>query len=207
MPANKRRTSNDRKFDIDKIPLVPRILIVCEGERTEPNYFRQFCVTNSIFGEAMNTLSLVRRTIEIRDEKGPFNQVWCVFDLDSFPKQHFDEAIQLAKKENIKTAYSNEAFELWYILHYDYLQSQISRSQYIKTLGERLCKKYHKNDLAIYDDLLHLQETAILNAKRLLEEHHPIHTNCSEKKPSTTVYELVLELNKHMRPTQTQGGK
>ena len=147
----------------------------------------------------MNTLSLVRRTIEIRNEKGPFEQVWCVFDLDSFPKQHFDEAIQLAKKESIKVAYSNEAFELWYILHFDYLQSQISRSQYIKILEERLGKKYRKNDLAIYDDILHLQETAILNAKRLLEEHHSSYINHSEKKPSTTVYELVLELNKHMR--------
>lgn len=40
MPA--RRTSSDRK--IDKKPLIPRILIVCEGERTEPDYFLQFKV-------------------------------------------------------------------------------------------------------------------------------------------------------------------
>ena len=115
MSQRGRRTSQDRT--IDRRPPLPRILIVCEGERTEPDYFSQFKVTTTVKGEAMNTLSLVERTMVLRDEDRRFDQVWCVFDLDSCPKQHFEKAIQMARKENIRVAYSNEAFELWYVLY------------------------------------------------------------------------------------------
>jgi len=200
MPSRGKRTFRDRK--VDEKPQIPRILIVCEGERTEPNYFRAFKVTNAIKdirGEAMNTVSLVRRAVEIRDAEGSFDQVWCVFDLDDFPKQHFNEAIRLAKKEKVKVAYSNEAFELWYVLHFDYLQTEVNRERYKTILTERLGKKYSKLDADIYGDLLSQQSTAIANAQRLLHDVHLQHLNASEKKPSTTVHELVIELNKHMR--------
>jgi len=65
----------------------------------------------------MNTLSLVDQTIEIRNAEEStgikFDQVWCVFDLDDFPKENFDQAIERAKKEKFHVAYSNEAFELY----------------------------------------------------------------------------------------------
>ena len=197
MPTRGRRTSHDRA--IDRRPQIPRILIVCEGERTEPDYFSQFKVTTTVKGEAMNTLSLVERTKSLRDEDKRFDQVWCVFDLDSFPKRNFEKAIQLAKKENIRVAYSNEAFELWYVLHFDYLQSQVDRKQYMTILDDRLGKKYTKDDRTIYDLLLPRQAQAIANAKRLLEQHHLQHLPSSDKKPSTTVHELVLELNKYIK--------
>ena len=198
MPAKSRRSSHDR--NINNRPTIPTFLIVCEGKRTEPDYFRQFKVTKDVQGEAMNTLSLVRRTIVIRDEReGGFDQVWCVFDLDNFPTQSFDQAIQLAEKENIKVAYSNEAFELWYVLHFDYLQAAIDRKQYISILETRLGRPYAKNDPTIYDHILSRQQTAIANAKRLIEEHHSQNINHSDKKPSTTVFELVLELNKFVK--------
>ena len=88
MPITSRRTFADRK--VHRRSPIPTFLIVCEGERTEPDYFRQFRVAKNVRGEAMNTLSLVRRTIEIREEAGPFDHVWIVFDLDSFPHQDFD---------------------------------------------------------------------------------------------------------------------
>ena len=197
MSQRGRRTSQDRT--INRRPQIPRILIVCEGERTEPDYFSQFKVTTTVKGEAMNTLSQVERTIFLRDEDRRFDQVWCVFDLDSFPKQNFEKAIQLAKKENIRVAYSNEAFELWYVLHFDYLQSQVDRRQYITILESRLGIGYSKNDRTIYERLLSRQPQAIANAERLLEEHHLHHLYSSDKKPSTTVHELVLELNKYIK--------
>jgi hypothetical protein len=45
-------------------------LIVCEGQKTEPNYFKAFrlpSATVRVEGCAMNTLSLVRNTIKIRE--------------------------------------------------------------------------------------------------------------------------------------------
>lgn len=107
--------------------LKERFLVVCEGEKTEPNYFKRFRVPGRIvdvYGAARNTVSLVRETLRLRDlEK--YDQVWCVFDKDSFPSQNFNAAITLARAHNIGVAYSNEAFELWYLLHFDYHQSGI----------------------------------------------------------------------------------
>lgn len=78
-----------------------RILIVCEGEKTEPNYFEairrrlpRHVVTLHIEGLGANTLSLVRKAQEIRGQYSrmdpPLDQVWAVFDRDSFPPDDFD---------------------------------------------------------------------------------------------------------------------
>lgn len=45
-------------------------LIVCEGEKTEPDYFKSFRMTAATIravGQAMNTMTLVSRAISIRD--------------------------------------------------------------------------------------------------------------------------------------------
>lgn len=59
-------------------------LIVCEGQRTEPLYFQGFRVPKEVMrveGVGYNTLTLVERTIEIRNEsREKYDQVWCVFD-------------------------------------------------------------------------------------------------------------------------------
>ena len=99
-----------------------RFLIVCEGERTEPNYFRGFRLSAKVAdirGLGANTVSLVRETIVLRDA-GDYDSVWCVFDRDSFPLQNFNRALQLAEQNGINVAYSNEAFEIWYLLHFHY---------------------------------------------------------------------------------------
>ena len=44
-------------------------LIVCEGVRTEPDYFKAFRMTTATvkaIGQAMNTISLVNKAINIR---------------------------------------------------------------------------------------------------------------------------------------------
>lgn len=45
----------------------PTILIVCEGENTEPSYFMQFKLSSATIksvGEGYNTLSLVKRAVQ-----------------------------------------------------------------------------------------------------------------------------------------------
>jgi hypothetical protein len=101
-----------------------KILIYCEGKNTEPSYFSQFrlpTVEIVAFGEGKNTLSLVRRAIELSKAK-QYDQVWCVFDADPDPNnssqtQNFNNAIQLAEQNGFRVAYSNQAFEYWLILH------------------------------------------------------------------------------------------
>ena len=87
----------------------------------------------TIEGKGQGTVSLIKETIAIRDKSNKeFDRVWAVFDKDDF--NDFNDAIQLAKKNHILCAWSNESFELWYYLHFQYLDTGISRSQYIEKM-------------------------------------------------------------------------
>ena len=189
--------------DVANRSLRQRFLIVCEGQETEVNYFKAFRVPREVLsvevrGTGFNTLSLVKRTLEIKEEieayeDVTFNQVWCVFDRDSFPAQEFNAAIDLAGQHGIKVAYSNEAFEIWYLLHFDYHISGIARSSYKTMLTKKLKRRYRKNDPGIYQSLIDYQEVAIKNASRLLNSHQE--DNPVKNNPSTTVHLLVEALN------------
>lgn len=63
-----------------------------------------------------------------------FDRVWVVFDKDDF--DDFNEAIKKAHKLGLHSAWTNEAFELWYYLYFEYLDTGISRAAYIEKLEE-----------------------------------------------------------------------
>jgi hypothetical protein len=181
---------------------LPRFLIVCEGEKTEPNYFEalaaelRISVNARIEGLGDNTDSLVQQAIALK-QADDYVQAWCVFDRDSFPPNRFHRAIQLAESNDVRVAYSNEAFELWYILHFEYLQSGLPRDNYKKKLTRHLGKEYQKNSPTIYTDIKNKQSTAIRNATRLLSIYDP--QNPERDNPSTKVHLLVQELNSFRR--------
>lgn len=175
----------------------PSILILCEGEKTEPNYYKSFRVSNlsvSIEGIGIDPYNLVKKAVE---RKAEYDQIWCVFDRDDISKKKFNQAVSLAKSEKIEIAYSIECFELWYILHFEYLDAAIHRKQYFKKLSTLLNEKYKKNDAHIYNKLSdNLQKTAIKNSKKLLRTYNQ--KNHYDNNPSTTVHNLVMELNKYL---------
>ncbi len=189
-----RRRGLQRRVNVRE--LRQRFLIVCEGEKTEPNYFNSFRVPGVVVdvrGIGENTVRLVERAIKLMEEDD-YDQVWCVFDRDIFPVKNFNAALRLAEKHGIKVAYSNEAFELWYVLHFNYHQSATARHLYVERLNDLLGVRYEKNRLDMYERLKDRQETAIRNAEKLLDTyqpHRPAHDN-----PSTTVHLLVQELNR-----------
>lgn len=185
-----------RKVDTREVK--KRFLIVCEGEKTEPNYFRSFRVPKNIVeidvqGLGENPSKLVQSAKELIKEED-YDRVWCVFDRDCWTKEDFNNAIHCAESHGFKVAYSNEAFELWYVLHFEFLNTGIPRSDYLQKLTSLLGQKYQKNSSTIYDDLLDKQITAIKNAERLLAQYDP--QNPEQDNPSTTVHLLVQELNK-----------
>src|SRR5688572_20845892 len=83
-----------------------KFLIVCEGEETEPNYFRSFRVPREVAvikGLGDNTKRIVEAAISLGQEDD-YDQVWCVFDRDSFKTANFNDAFFLAQKNRIKIA-------------------------------------------------------------------------------------------------------
>lgn len=173
------------------------ILIICEGVKTEPNYFESFRLSNvKINGCGKDPSQLVQIAKENFDT---YDQLWCVFDRDNVPAEKFNIPFQLSEKlkKKIKIAYSNEAFELWYLLHFHYYNTGMSRDDYQERLSNLLGYKYQKNSKTMYHELLDNQQTAIDNAKKLLASYPD--SNPEQDNPSTTVHLLVEELNKYKR--------
>src|SRR5271156_3507691 len=109
-----------------------RILIICEGEVTEPKYFNDLRhLTRSLIELSIEPggtpKTLVERAVDLKkaaardakrgkDENLKFDVVWCVFDVDEHP--YLAEAQQQARVNGIKVAVSNPCFELWALLHF-----------------------------------------------------------------------------------------
>ena len=174
-----------------------RFLIVCEGTKTEPQYFESFRANVQVKSVGRGPFEVVDTAIRLRDEgdyRDPLlDHVWCVFDRDDVPADDFNTAVALARKEGMGAAYSNEAFELWYLLHFQYVDTGISRRDYIAKLNLLLGQPYRKNSPAIGRELENRQPTALANARRLLAQYDP--PNPAVDNPSTTVHLLVEELN------------
>ena len=172
-------------------PTYPTFLIVCEGASTEPQYFEGFKLPSaSIVGAGRNTRSLVEEAIRLKEKSEPRDHYWCVFDRDSFPAQSFNAALERARSAGFEVAYSNEAFELWYLLHFSYSESALARRLYTDKLTKLLGRPYQKHDPTIYETLLPRQDDAIKNARRLLVSYEPNHSP-EKDNPSTRVHVLV----------------
>ncbi|MEH1839614.1 MAG: RloB family protein [Nostoc sp.] len=196
-----RTKANSRGYSPRKVntrEVKQRFLIVCEGAKTEPNYFMSFRVPKNVVkidvqGLGENPSKLVQSAKELNKQE-EYDQVWCVFDRNSWTIEDFNNAIKNAEAQGFQVAYSNEAFELWYVLHFEFLNTGIPRSDYLKKLTSLSGRTYQKNSETIYDELFDKQAIAIKNAENLLKQYVP-HTLAKDN-PSTTVHLLVQELNK-----------
>jgi RloB-like protein len=204
--SRKDRFHSDKGYSDRKVgnrKPIPTFLIVCEGEKTEPNYFRSFPVSTrpevNIVGAGCETISVVNKALELSKDKN-FDRVWCVFDRDPSPDktaQRFNNALQLAKSKGISVAYSNECFEIWYLLHFNLYSTAIPRKDYGKLLTKLLQIEYEKNSNDMYNILEDKQPQAIKHAVKLLDSYDP--HNPESDNPATTVHLLVEELNQSIR--------
>lgn len=200
--ATSRGTKGYRQRAVDVREPKQRFLIVCEGQKTEPYYFQalrqdhRLNATVTVMGKGLDPSQLVE-TAQTERRLDDYDHVWCVFDRDTWPAQNFNNALVQARRHGIGVAYSNEAFELWYLLHFHYYDTAITRQQYIALLDELLGHPYAKNSRDIYRELRSRQEDALRNARKLLEQYDT--PNPANDNPSTTVHLLVEELLRHAR--------
>jgi hypothetical protein len=110
-------------------------LIVCEDQKTEPAYFKEYVAKipqDTIYlrpiGTGRDPKGVVQRAILERqileiEAKREVDEVWVVFDKDDADEnatkiKRFTDAFQIAENENFEVAYSNEVFELWLLMHF-----------------------------------------------------------------------------------------
>lgn len=215
-----RRTSTAVAYKLgSRTVFTKRFLIVCEGKNTEPCYFQSFPVQTAevkTFGMGRSKTSLVEYVINLvsQENDDPDREVWIVFDMDfnqlkdaTLQRKDFNDAIRLAKTNGFQVAYSNDAFELWFLLHYQLLESTLTRMEYYERISQLWGISYERQGKgtlfcrSVYQRLLEdesaSQVTAIRNAERLHLEKAKVPP--ADQNPCTTVYQLVAELNKYLK--------
>lgn len=198
-------------------------LIVCEDGKTEPEYFKQFVdlfPDETLYvrpvGTGFTPLGVVERAIiekakleeESKKEFGQDDAIWVVFDkddadLNDTTRQNFERAFERARENEFQIAYSNECFELWFLLHLEEIPSHpaIPRADIYTRLQELIRQKpnesnfiyeHGKTEIIAKINQFGNESKAIERAEILLQAQTgvaPIQAN-----PSTRVHLLVIEL-------------
>ena len=211
-----KRKNRDLKRQSATIDTYKGILIVCEGEQTEPLYFENLKkfegLTSAdikvVYGKHSDPINVINKAIDEQEKQKhylPFDKVYCVIDGDV--SANLNKAKKLAKQNNIQLIISYPCIEYWYICHFDFYRSSIVPNgnksagnncvsilnQYWKKVFK---KDYAKNQDGLYALLLDRLEVAIKNAQNGLKQAREE----SELNPSTQVYELVDYLLKLRSP-------
>lgn len=190
-----------------------KIYVLCNGELAEPQYFEEFkdqlAIPQQIIVRYkpfihMAPWDFIEAAIKYKKElieKDKFavsygDQIWCVFDIDNYWKDNqkdFSVSVELAKKNKINLAWSNQCFELWYLCYFDATLSAMPRTDYNKKLKDRFKNNdlgvYTKNMQGVFELLQPFQHAGIKNAKKLYVKDNVA------KDPSTAVFLLVEEIN------------
>ncbi|UCH96309.1 MAG: RloB domain-containing protein [Candidatus Aminicenantes bacterium] len=198
MPRNRSRRSGKRKVN-------KRLFIVCEGKKTEPNYFNKFIEDCNFRGKPVevqvvkikkNTArELVDKADVVREIPG--DEVWAVFDKNGYTKHN--EAFKKVKNKHVKIAFSSISFEYWILLHFEYTtRSFINSEKIIDYLKSKSYIDYKKSDETVYDSIKNRTVTAAANARKVRKyqsEANPNH-EIFNLNPYTNVDELLEAIKK-----------
>lgn len=182
-----------------------RVLIVCEGEKTEPLYFQALkdrCRLSTanvvITGSGSDPRSLVKTAKKLRDiekrQGDQYDAVYCVFDRDQHT--HFNAASDEALSAKLKLARSWPCFEFWLLLHFVYhrrpyapLGNRTAAQNCVRELQQHL-PGYTKGNAGVFEALEGQMETAKSNASLASSD-----AEATERyNPSTEVHCLVAYL-------------
>lgn len=207
---HKRKAKNAKALQRKRNQRAPydRVLIVCEGEKTEPNYFNELreyyrlsTVNIEVRGDCgSDPMSVFRfakqRFREEKDNNNPFDKVFCIFDKDAHA--NYDEAVQAINSTTPANTFyaitSVPAFEFWLLLHFIFstkpyrcLPNNSAAKQLERELKNYL-PHYQKGEKGVFKKLIQSLPFALSNAKKLARQAN--HSG----NPSTQVHSLVETL-------------
>lgn len=197
----RRRQQSRQPYDL--------VLIVCEGAKTEPDYFKalrnelrlsstNICICGKECGSAPN--SVVEHALQAFQQKPDYDRVFCVFDKD----RHETYKIALDKIRTIKfrgrtlieAITSVPCFEFWLLLHFEdsahyYVAAGKNSAcdQVMRDLRKHL-PNYEKGDSDIFNQTYPLVDQALKRAELLKKRQKEIEID----NPSTDVHNLVAYL-------------
>jgi len=187
----------------------PVALIVCEGEKTEPEYLKGLrkaldlnpANVKIVSAEGNDPVSIVREAIQTYSRNaGEFDRVFCVFDRDGHA--NYQQARNMVANSRfgrnlVLTAITSvPCFEIWILLHYSYSSAPVAASG-----GRSACEKvvaaihrhlpeYEKAFGDVFEKLAPMLDAAITHADRLAVHNR----DTGSDNPATKVQELVKYL-------------
>lgn len=175
------------------------VLIVCEGGKTEPNYFGglrkehrlssiNIKITSADGTDPMSIVSFAEQEIE----REKYDRIFCVFDRDSH--DNYDVAVRRASDlDRFEAITSWPCFEVWVLLHFLYSSAPFERAGQLSACDkvlkqvEKHFPTYSKNHRGIFDDLAPKLNDAIRHAGRLAQHNQ----QNGSVNPATKVHKLV----------------
>lgn len=183
-----------------------RVLIVCEGAKTEPLYFKALReeyklhtanieVCNSPGSDPMTIIKHAKaRYKEAKREGNSFDRVYCVFDKDQHATyQSAIKELENSQSKNIFFAITSvPCFEYWILLHFTYTTKPYYPTG-CKSVADNLIddlKQYipqYEKNTDVFDIIKNNTSFAISNAKKVNMSAQKTYTD----NPSTKVVDLV----------------
>lgn len=188
-----------------------KVLIVCEGQKTEPNYFEEIkdkyeisSLNIVIDGDCGSSpLCVVNHAKKIAKKEADlgssFDKVFCVIDKDnheSYPQAM--NKIMAQKGQVFKSIESIPCFEYWLLLHFEYT-TRAYISQQGNSVGAQVVRDlkklpgmgdYEKGKKGVFYQLLDRLDQAKLNAARALKSADRAGTD----NPITKIHTLIQYL-------------
>ncbi len=184
-----------------------KVLIVCEGEKTEPNYLialrdhlklsqANIKIDPNSKSSPTSVVKYAKKLIK-ENHRDPYDHVYCVIDRDRHAD--FDTAIAQTngyrnKNTKLHAIVSNPCFEYWILLHFEYTTKLFGTScnspcmDLIKNNLKAFIEDYKKDDKAIMPPIIKSRlEVALANTKKANEAAKRNGTN----NPTTQMDELV----------------
>jgi hypothetical protein len=186
----------------------PVILVVTEGEITEPEYLNGFAkamknsrVRVEVVGGVGVPKTIVERAKSLKqdaekkarrqsDENLRYDEVWCVFDVDQHP--YIPDAKQMARDNQMQLAISNPCIELWLWLHLAEQPGMQHRHDLLDMIKTHI-PNYNKH--VKYSEYAPGYENAVRRAKRLDADAESV--NEGGRNPTTGVWRLTESIRTH----------
>ena len=188
-----------------------RVLIVCEGSKTEPHYFEALRIKYRLAATKIRVKSNIsgtqpRQVVNdactfFKDYDKEFDHVYAVFDRDDHTTYH--DALNMAqglnnklendfkKKIPFSAIASVPCFELWLLLHFEDVFEYHHRNAIYEKLKKHL-SNYEKGATKTYQHTEQNLSVALSRAKKMCQTSNVKAGN----EPFTNVHELVEKLQK-----------
>jgi len=189
-----------------------RVLIVCEGEKTEPFYIRALCRNLKLSSTRVEVkgdecgsspTSVINYAIEYYRKDPSFEKIFCVIDKDTH--SDYDRAINDARQAKLKR--NNEkkipglkvitsipCFEYWILLHFKYTDKPFHSSEnksICDQVGEELKEhmSFYGKGRDLATNIRNNQQQAVNEFPEL--EH--INSRCTNPKKEQNCYDYIFD--------------